>query len=116
MRPAIFHSKARDEIRKLPEEARKGMGDAIQDLQFGAHLGMPFSRPMPAVALGVEEIRVRCAEGIFRAFYFKKSAHGVLILSIFQKKTRGTPMREILIARMRLKELLDDQEEEDVRR
>ena len=38
---------------------------------------MPNSRPMPAVAAGVSEIRVKGEDGIFRVFYYTASPLGV---------------------------------------
>jgi phage-related protein len=35
---------------------------------------MPPSRPMPSVGPGVEELRIRDRSGIYRAFYYTKSA------------------------------------------
>jgi len=39
---------------------------------------MPNSRPMPAVAAGVSELRVRGEDGIFRVFYYAAAPQGVL--------------------------------------
>ncbi len=109
MKPAIFHPKARQEIKAFPEEVRRELGKAIFDLQKGHNLGMPLSKAMSDVALGVEELRVRDAAGIYRAFYYKKSKRGILILSGFVKKTQKTPDREKEIARRRLKEMLSEE-------
>jgi phage-related protein len=68
---------------------------------------MPNSRPMPAVASGVSELRLKCEDGVFRVFYYTASARGVLVFHAFAKKTRRTPPLEIELARKRLKELLD---------
>jgi phage-related protein len=38
-------------------------------MQLGEQLGMPNSRPMPAVAQGVSELRAKGEDGIFRVFY-----------------------------------------------
>jgi hypothetical protein len=48
LQPAIFHPKALLAIRSFPKAARRGLGEAILDLQQGQRLGMPLSRPMPA--------------------------------------------------------------------
>ena len=109
MKPAIFHSKAKDEIRNFPEDVRREIGKAIFDLQNGRSIGMPLSRPMPSVALGVEELRMKDASGIYRTFYYKKHRDGILILSAFMKKTQKTPKDEIDTAKRRLKELLYDE-------
>jgi phage-related protein len=62
---------------------------------------------MPAVASGVAELRVRGADGSFRAFYYTASPQGILVFHAFVKKTQRTPPLEIGLARKRLKELLD---------
>jgi phage-related protein len=70
---------------------------------------MPLSRPMPSVALGVAEMRLHGKDGQFRAFYFTASPEGVLVVHAFVKKTRQTPPSEIQMGRLRLKEMLDDE-------
>jgi phage-related protein len=109
VRPALFHPKAREGIKTFPEEVKKELGKAILDLQKGYTLGMPLSRPMSSVALGVEELRIRDRAGIYRAFYYKKSARGVLIFHAFAKKTQKTPPPDIELGRKRLKEMLDEE-------
>jgi phage-related protein len=54
---------------------------------MGGHLAMPNARPMPAVCPGVSEMRVKGADGIFRAFYYTASTKGVLVFHAFVKKT-----------------------------
>jgi len=68
---------------------------------------MPSSRPMPAVAAGVSELRVKCKDGAYRAFYYIASAPGVIVFHAFVKKTQQTPPLELELARKRLKEVLD---------
>ena len=74
---------------------------------MGEMLGMPVARPMPVVAPGVSELRVKSEDGIFRVFYFTATAKGVLVFHAFAKKTQRTPPLEIELAKKRLKELLD---------
>ena len=74
MKAAIFHPAAIAAIRSFPEGVRKELGKAIFDLQRGEVLPMPLSRPMPSVGPGVEELRIRDRSGIYRAFYYTKSA------------------------------------------
>ena len=76
MKAAIFHPAAIAAIRSFPEGVRKELGKAIFDLQRGEILSMPLSRPMPSVGPGVEELRIRDRSGIYRAFYYAKSALG----------------------------------------
>jgi phage-related protein len=76
-------------------------------MQMGEQIGMPNSRPMPAVAPGVSELRVKGEDGTFRVFYYTASSLGVLVFHAFVKKTQQTPPLETELARNRLKELLD---------
>ena len=103
MKPAIFHRAAREAIRAFPAAVKRQLGKAILDLQKGHQLGMPLSRPMPEVAVGVEELRIRDDAGIYRTFYFTKSKRGILIPHAFVKKTQKTPRHEIALAGRRLK-------------
>ena len=95
-------------IRDFPLEIRRALGRAIWELHQEVRLGMPLSKPMPTVAAGVEELRVKDASGAYRAFYFVRWKRGLLIFHAFQKKTRKTPPAEIKTGQKRLKELLDE--------
>jgi phage-related protein len=88
---------------------RRELGKAIFDLQKGEKISMPLSRPMPSVAAGVEELRVKDRSGAYRVFYYLKLADSVLIFHAFAKKTPQTPTHEIALARRRLKEMLDEE-------
>ena len=96
-------------IRSFPGDVRRELGKAIFDLHRGESLAMPLSRPMPSVAAGVAELRIRDRGGIFRAFYYTALARGILVFHAFAKKTRETPKQELDMARKRLKELLDEE-------
>lgn len=85
---------------------RREVGKAVFDLQKGAKLSMPLSRPMPSVASGVEELRMKGRSGAYRVFYYIKLVTAVVIFHAFQKKTAKTPTHEIELARARLKEML----------
>jgi len=109
VRAAIFHPAAREAVRSFPEDVRRELGKAIFDLQRGAALGMPVSRPMPSVAVGAAELRMRDRSGVYRAFYYTSSPRGVLVFHAFAKKTRATHKQEIALGRKRLKELLHEE-------
>ena len=106
MKPAVFHPKAKDAIRDFPEDVRREFGKAIFDLQKGNKLSMPLSRPMPSVARGVEELRIKDRSGAYRVFYYTRLADSVLIFHAFHKKTQKTPPQEVALAQKRLKEIL----------
>lgn len=106
MKPARFHPKARAVLKGFPEDVRRELGKAIFDLQKGQKLSMPLSRPMPDVAKGVEELRLKDPKGVYRVFYLASFADAVVIFYAFTKKTQRTPLRDIVLARKRLKEML----------
>jgi phage-related protein len=107
MKEVIFHEKALEGLRSFPRLMRGEIGKAIRDLQRGLILSMPLSKPMPSVALGVYELRVKDSSGCYRAFYYLKSRQGILVFHTFMKKTQKTPQHEINLAQKRLKEVLN---------
>ena len=106
MKPARFHPKARVVLKGFPEDVRRELGKAVFDLQKGEKLSMPLSRPMPEVAAGVEELRLKDRTGAYRVFYLANLADAVLIFHAFTKKTQRTPLRDIALGQKRLKEML----------
>ena len=106
MKPVHFHPAARDALRTFPEDVRRSFGKALYDLQAGQSLAMPVSRPMPSIASGAAELRVRDAAGIYRAFYVVRVAQAILVFHAFVKKTQKTPDRELALGRKHLKEML----------
>jgi phage-related protein len=110
VKPAVFHPKARATIKGFPEDARREFGKIIFDLQKGKKLSMPLSRPMTLVAAGAEELRVKDASGAYRVFYYTRLADSVLIFHAFVKKTQRTPQQEVVLARNRLREMLDEKD------
>jgi phage-related protein len=103
----IFHPAARDAIRWFPKEVRDKLGRYLYELQLGESLSMPHSRAMASIGPGVSELRVRGADGSYRAFYLGAHRDGVLVFHAFAKKSQKTPKSEIELARKRWKESLD---------
>ena len=83
--------------------ARVETGFLLRRLQNGELLDMPVSRPMPAIGPGCHELRVDDGGVTWRIAYHVAS-DAVVILDVFQKKTRTTPKRVIDTARKRLRE------------
>jgi phage-related protein len=102
---AIFHRRALEDIRAFPRKVRKAVGAAIWELQQGRRLALPMSRPMPSIAAGAHELRVREVQTSFRVVYCLRPDQGVLVLSAFVKKARSTPMTQVKLAQRRLREL-----------
>ncbi|MNL13954.1 hypothetical protein D3C87_1348770 [compost metagenome] len=108
VRNIVWHPKAKVTISSFPEDVRREIGYLLYLLQVGSGLTMPHSRPIKTVAQGVNELRVKGRDGIYRTFYFTKSDLGILVFHAFIKKTQATSGQDILIGKKRLHELLED--------
>ncbi len=62
---------------------------------------------MNTIGRGVEEIRIRQADGAFRVIYLAKRAEAVYVLHAFQKKTQQTSLSDVRLAQSRLLEIKD---------
>jgi phage-related protein len=69
---------------------------------FGPDLGMPHTRPLGS---GLFELRLKAERGIGRVFFGTISRQTIVMLHAIVKKTQKTPLRDIRIARRRLKEI-----------
>jgi phage-related protein len=108
VKPIDFHARALEFIRVQATSIRRHIGEALRDLQKGVNLGMPLSRPMPIIAPGVHELRVRGEGTAVRIFYYVRKADAIIVFHAFQKKSQKTPSREIDLARQRLQEVLNE--------
>ncbi len=107
MKSVTFHPKALVFIRDQSPVVKREIGEALRDVQKGISLGLPLSRPMPSVASGAHELRVRSTTISVRVFYFVNLADTIVVFHGFQKKTQKTPAHEIAVGQQRLKEILD---------
>ena len=69
--------------------------------------GCPHLGRCQTIAAGVYELRVKDTDGIYRVFYYMKSAEGILVFHAFAKKTQTTPQNEIETAKKSLWEILN---------
>ena len=106
MKSITFHPKALACIRAQTPAIKREIGEALRDVQKGISLGLPLSRPMPTVASGAHELRVRGPTTAVRMFYFVKLVDTIVVFHGFQKKTHKTPTHEIAIGQQRLQEVL----------
>jgi phage-related protein len=83
-------------------EARREIGFLLRQLQEGVNLSMPQSGPMPTIGPRCCELRVKDRDKEWRLIY-RIDADAVLILEVFEKKTRKTPQQVIDACRQRLK-------------
>ena len=107
MKSIKFYPKAIEFIREQSTAIRQEIGEVLRDVQKGLSPGMPRSRPMPDVAPGVHELRVKDERSAARVFYFVKLADAIVVFHGFQKQTQKTPAHELEAGSKRLREVLD---------
>lgn len=92
-----------DDLRAVPHAARRDAGYQLDKVQNGL---MPSDgKPMPAIGIGVQEIRIRDETGGFRVIYVAKFANAVHLLHCFQKKTHKTGSADLDLAAKRYADL-----------
>jgi len=87
-------------------EARIEAGFLLRRLQDGESLGLPHSRPMPAIGRRCHELRVPDQDHTWRILYYL-DADALVILEVFVKKSRETPQEVIETCKLRLKRYQD---------
>jgi phage-related protein len=97
------------EIRSPPlsTAARVEAGELLRRLQRHETLVLPHSRPMPIVGPRCHELRIVDAGVSWRIVYHLRP-DAVVVLAVFAKKTRRTPVRQIEASRDRLRRYLRD--------
>lgn len=106
MKPLRVHRQVSKEIDNLDPFTRRRLTECFSLLMAGESIGMPLSRPMPSVAHGAHELRLKDRKGQYRVFYFTKHADALIVFHFLKKKTQATPDHEIEIAKGRLREML----------
>ena len=74
----------------LSATARLEAGVLLCRLQRGESLGLPQSRPMPAIGRRCHELRLIDANATFRIVY-RIDADAMVVAEVFAKKTQATP-------------------------
>ena len=82
----------RGEVKTPPfsKDARLEAGVLLRQLQLGVSLGLPHSRPMPAIGARCHELRVNDSKVTWRIIY-RLGRDAIVILDVFGKKTTRTP-------------------------
>ena len=82
-------------------DARVEAGFLLRRLQRGEGLGLPHSRPMPAVGPGCHELRIVDGPMNWRIMYHI-AQDAIVILDVFPKKTAAIPTSVMTECRKRL--------------
>ena len=106
MKPVEFRGSSLDNLRAFPSAARRECGFQIDRVQRGLE---PMDwKPFKTVGSGVNEIRIKDAEGEFRAMYVARFEDAIYVLHCFRKKTQKTSQSDIDVARKRYRELVKE--------
>jgi phage-related protein len=97
-----FIGSSLDDLADFPAEAKRAAGHELWQAQLGLE---PYDcKPMPAIGVGVKEIRVHVL-GEWRVIYVAKFANAIYVLHAFQKKTQKTRQEDIELARRRFRQI-----------
>ncbi len=104
MKPISFLGDSLKCLRAFPANAKQDAGYQLDKVQRGQ--SADDVKPMPAIGVGVEEIRVWDDTGTFRVIYTARLADAIYVLHAFQKKTQSTSKHDIDLAKARYTQLL----------
>jgi len=82
--------------------ARVETGVLLRRLQQGENLSMPQSRPMPSIGRRCHELRIGDVDVTWRIIY-RTDYDAIVVLEVFEKKTKLTPQRVIDNCKQRLR-------------
>ena len=100
----IYYSEAvQVEIVELPDTlAARYVVLTRRMVALGPNLGEPHTK---AFGDGLMELRLKGAEGIARVFFCTLIGKRIVMLHSFVKKSQRTPLRELALAQIRMKEI-----------
>jgi phage-related protein len=92
------------EIKTPPfsSQARIEAGYLLRRLQMGEKLSLPHSRPMPSIGARCHELRINDENKTWRIVY-RVDRDAIVILEVFEKKTRTTPKEVMENCRRRIR-------------
>lgn len=94
----------RGEVKSPPFSARARIeaGILLRRLQRGEKLALPHSRPLAVIGPRCHELRVRDENKTWRIVY-RTDPDAIVIVEVFEKKSRETPKRVIQSSQARLR-------------
>jgi len=98
----------RGEVKSPPfsPAARLEAGFLLRQLQAGAKLSLPHSRPMPTIGPRCHELRVADEQVTWRIIY-RLDPDAVVLADVFAKKTQATPKHVLTACQRRLRQYDD---------
>jgi phage-related protein len=106
MKPVVWISSSRRDLREMPQQVRRDIGQALYAAQQG--MADPAAKPLKGFGgARVMEIAERYRTDAYRAIYTAHFEGAVYVLHVFQKKSKSgiaTPKLEIELIRKRFAE------------
>ncbi len=100
----LWSGSSKSDLKGFPAEARRVAGYQLWLVQQGR---VPDDwKSLPSVGIGAREIRVHTGRE-HRVIYIASFAEGIYVLHTFEKKTRWTARRDLELARIRLREVVN---------
>ncbi len=93
------------DLESVSDELKIRIAETLDLLASGVSIGLPLSRPMPDIAAGTHELRIKDRSGQYRVFYYTKIKDAILVFHFFKKKTQATPKKELKVAEKRLRSM-----------
>jgi phage-related protein len=106
MKPVVWIGSSRDDLRAMPQQVRRDIGQALYTAQQGET--DPSAKPLKGFGgAGVMEIIERYRTDAYRTVYTAQFASVIYVLHVFQKKSKrgiATPKPEMDLIRRRFAE------------
>ena len=106
MKPVVWIGSSRRDLREMPQQVRRDIGQALYTAQQS--VTDPAAKPLKGFGgARVMEIVERYRTDAYRAVYTAHFENAVYVLHVFQKKSKSgiaTPKQEIELIRRRLAE------------
>jgi phage-related protein len=97
----VWEGDSKEVVSSFPDAAKANLGFDLRLLQQGQQ---PTNyQPMSSVGPGVFELRDQDERAWYRVIYLSRVHDVIHVLHCFEKKSRETPLKEIDVARRRLK-------------
>jgi phage-related protein len=100
---SYYSREVQEDIMNLPVTLQaRYIGLTQRMLEYGPNLGLPHT---DAFGGGLFELRLKGVEGIARVFFCTMVEQEIIMLHSFIKKAQKTPVKELKLAKLRMKEL-----------
>ena len=100
---SYYSREVQEDIMNLPVTLQaRYIGLTQRMLEYGPNLGLPHT---DAFGGGLFELRLKGVEGIARVFFCTMVEQEIVMLHSFIKKAQKTPLKELKLAKLRMKEL-----------